>query len=131
MIEAIKSRVGPEYTISHLGHIATVLALLKAKPLLGNIKDAQLVTPLPANGRRFLRDEFADKQFGSCQASAVVEFDDLKSWIVDEHDKEALVSMMERGCRHVKESYDYWVNKDFLLAKGVSKDNFLSQFLSE
>lgn len=131
MIRAVKTRLGSQYTISHLGHAAMVLALLKVKPLpAGSPDGTTLITPLPVDGRRFLRDEYVDKQYGSCQAGAIVEFENLKSWAVDESDTEAVKSMLERGCKHVKESYDYWLSKDFQLALGVSKDNFLSSFLS-
>lgn len=131
MIRAIKTRVGPQYTMSNFGHIATVLALLKINPIPSNNSNAQLVTALTVDGRRFLRDEYADKYPGSCQTMAVVEFEDLKSWMVDEADKEALVAMLERGCKHVKESYDYWLSKDYLLAMGISDYNFMSNLLSK
>jgi hypothetical protein len=131
MIRAVKKQLGPQYTISHLGHAATVLALLKANPLPPDAPGSTaLIMPLPVNGRRFLRDEFADKQYGACQAGAVVEFPNLESWAVDERDSELVKAMLERGCKHVKESYDYWLSKEFQLALGVSKDNFLSAFLS-
>jgi hypothetical protein len=131
MIRAVKSRVGPQYTISHLGHAAMVLAHLKAKPLPASApENTQLITPLPVNGRRFLRDEFVDRQYGSCQAGAVVEFPNLKSWVVDERDTDAVKAVLERGCRHVKEGYDYWLSKEFQVAVNVSKDNFLASSLS-
>lgn len=131
VIQAVKKRLGPEYTISHLGHAATVLALLKAKPLPPSAPDnTALIMPLPVNGRRFLKAEYADKQYGACQAGAVVEFPNLTSWTVDDSDSEAVKAALDRGCRHVKASYDYWLSKEFQLALGVSKDNFLSAFLS-
>ena len=131
MIHAVKTRVGPQYTISHLGHAAVVLALLKANPLPASAPEStQLITPLPVNGRRFLKDEYVNKQYGSCQAGAVVEFPNLQTWMVDERDTDAVKAMLERGCRHVKEGYDYWLEKDFQVAVNVSKDNFLASSLS-
>ena len=132
MIRAVRSRVGPQYTISHLGHAAMVLALLKARPLPATAPDStQLITPLPVNGRRFLRDEFVHKQYGCCQAGAVVEFPNLQTWVVDERDTDAVKAMLERGCRHVKEGYDYWLDKDFQVAVNISKDHFLASILSK
>ena len=131
VIQAVKKRLGPQYTISHLGHAATVLTLLKTNPLPTSAPDSTvLIMPLPVNGRRFLKAEYADKQYGACQAGAVVEFEDLKSWTVDDSDSDAVKAALERGCKHVKESYDYWLRKEFQLALGVSKDNFLSALLS-
>src|SRR5437899_1987371 len=55
MIRGVKRRLGQQYTITHLGHAATVLALLNAKPLPPNTPCSQaLITPLPVDGRRFL-----------------------------------------------------------------------------
>lgn len=107
------------------------MALLKAKPLPADEPETTaLITPLPVNGRRFLRDEYATKRYGACQAGAVVEFENLKSWAADENDSEAVKLALEKGSKHVKESYDYWLSRDFQLPLGVSKDNFLSAFLA-
>lgn len=117
-----------------------MLALLKARPLPAGDATTKLVTALPVNGRyylrddlargNFLQDEQADVQYGSCQAGAVVEFPNLAQWTVDESDKEAVRTALGGLARHIKQSYDYWVSKPFLLPLGVSKDNFLSSFLS-
>lgn len=86
--------------------------------------------PLPVNGRRFLKDEYAEDQYGACQAGAVVQFHDAKSIVVDDNDKDAVVAMLERGCKIAKEQYDHWLSKPFQMAVNVSKDNFLASFLS-
>ena len=132
MIKAVKRCLGPKYTISHLGHAATVLALLKNNPLPADAPDSTaLITPLPVNGRRYLRDEFATHRFGACQAGAVVEFANLKSWApVDNNAQDSIVVSLERLCKQIKESYDYWLKNEFQLPLGVSKDNFLSAFLA-
>ena len=125
--DAVKTRLGPKYTVSHLSHAAMVLALLKAQPLPADTPDSKtIISPLTVNGRRFLRDEYVDKQYGVCQTTAVVEFENLKSWMVDELDIEALKTTLERGCKLVKKSYDYWLGKGFLLLLDVTKDSFLS-----
>lgn len=117
-----------------------MLALLKTRPLPAGEETTKLVTALPVNGRyylrddlargNFLQDEHADVQYGSCQAGAVVEFPNLAQWTVDGSDKQAVRSALGGLARHIKQSYDYWVSKPFLLPLGVSKDNFLSSFLS-
>jgi hypothetical protein len=131
MIHAVKTRLGPQFTISHLGHAASVLALLKINPLPTEACDGiGLITPLPVNGRRFLKHALKDGQYGACQAGAVVEFPDLASWTVDHNDHGAVISALKRGCHHIKSSYDYWLGKDHQIAVNVSKDNFLADFLS-
>ncbi|KAF1347599.1 15-O-acetyltransferase [Delphinella strobiligena] len=131
IVQAVKSRLGPSYTISHLGQAATALALLKATPITDDVSGVpSIIMPLPVNGRRFLKDEYVQGQYGACQAGAVVQFHDARSFVVDDNDINAVISMLERGCRISKEQYDYWLSKPFQMAVNVSKDNFLASFLS-
>jgi len=113
MIKSVKKRVGPEYTISHLGHAAMVLALLQIQPVSSNMGDtAHLCSPLPVNGRRYLKDASITR-YGSCQAGAVVQFPNLGSWSADKNDSDAVKQTVERGCKHVKEGYDLWLKNDY------------------
>lgn len=129
MRRTIKTRLGQQYTVSHLGHAATTLALLKTNPIPSDTSDTPvLVMPVPVNGRRFLSGKRANTQYGACQASAMVIFEDLRSWKVDDNDRPAVVAALERASRHVQASYEYWLNKDFLLALSVSKDNSIANF---
>ncbi|ERF71078.1 hypothetical protein EPUS_07750 [Endocarpon pusillum Z07020] len=131
MIRAVKSRLGPKYTISHLGHAATVLALLKANPPSNDIPDSQsLIMPIPVNGRRWLRDDHARDYYGMCQTGAVIKIKNIKFFMVDGNDRDAVVEALERGCKLVKEAYDHWMSKPFLLALGISKDNFIASYLT-
>ena len=130
MIHAVKSRLGPKYTISHLGQAASVLALLKANPPSNDIPDNQsLVMPTAVNGRRWLRDEHARDYYGMCQTGAVMKIKNIKSFMVDDNDKDAVVEALERGCKLAKEAYDHWLNKPYQLALGISKDNFYASHL--
>lgn len=131
ILQAVNLRLGPGYTISHLGQAATALALLKAKPIPDELgKSPDIVMPLPVNGRRYLKDEFVESQYGTCQAGAVVQLQDAKSFVVNDTDQEAVVAMLERACRISKEQYDYWLSKPFQMAVNVSKDHFLANLLS-
>ncbi|KAF7164593.1 hypothetical protein CNMCM5623_009050 [Aspergillus felis] len=130
MIQAVKERLGPNYTISHLGHAATVLALLEKNPVPDDAPDSTaLITALPVNGRRYLHDELAVHRFGACQAGAVVEFQHLKTW-APKGNAQGTKTALENLCKHVKKSYDYWLKNEYQLALGISKDNFLSAFLA-
>jgi hypothetical protein len=135
IISAIKSRLGSGFTISHLGHAATVLALLEANPLsqVTNSSGTELVMPLPVDGRRFLRPELRDSQYGACQAGAVVDFGDITQLALQlnsvSKSPESVIEILKTLCRTVRNDYDKWTSKPFQLALGVSKDNFLSQML--
>jgi hypothetical protein len=100
IVQAVKPRLGPGYTISHLGQAATALALLKVNPIPNDVSGVpSIIMPLPVNGRRFLKDEYMQGQYGACQAGAVVQFHDAKSFAVDDDDKSSVISMLDRACR--------------------------------
>jgi hypothetical protein len=127
VIHGVRIRLGPGYTITHVAHAAILLALLKTNPISQeDYKNNSVVMPLPVNGRRYLREEFADNQYGSCQAGAVVVFDRLEQFAIDFEDKDAVLNGLIKGTRS---SYDYWLNKPFLLPLGLAKDNFISPML--
>lgn len=114
IIQAVKSRLGPAYTINHLGQAATALALLKANPIPDNTSTASsIIMPIPLNGLRFLKDEYVETQYGACQAGAVVQLPDAKAFVVDDNDKAAVVSMLEKLCRMTKEQYDLLAQQAF------------------
>ncbi|GKT93659.1 hypothetical protein Ct61P_11509 [Colletotrichum tofieldiae] len=127
---AVKTRLGPRYTITHLGHAAIVLALLRANPLpLDAPESTMLSSPLPANGRRFLKEADADRRYGSCQAGLFVEFSPLRTFIVDETDSDAVKDTLKRLVQQVKDGYEYWLKNDFQLPIDQAKGNFLSAVL--
>ncbi|KAJ7498049.1 15-O-acetyltransferase Tri3-domain-containing protein [Mycena galericulata] len=128
IIRAVKARLGAGHTISHLGHAATALTLIKIRP---PPPGATLVSPIPADGRRFLRDGLAARQYGCCQAGAVVDFGPLADWVVEDwSNADAVRAMLAKGCRCVKEGYDYWLQKEFQLPVDASKSSFLADLLS-
>ncbi|KXH68107.1 hypothetical protein CSAL01_12931 [Colletotrichum salicis] len=126
---AIKTRLGPSFTVTHLGHAAMVLALLRARPLPADAPDSvTLVSPLPVNGRRYLRGDAAGR-YGSCQAGASVEFAPLREWVVDESNADAVRATLGALASHVKEGYEYWLRNEFQLAVDQAKGNFLASVL--
>ncbi|KAI4723536.1 15-O-acetyltransferase Tri3 [Aureobasidium sp. EXF-10727] len=130
VIQGVKRRLGPGYTITHLGQAATLLALLKTSPLSPReLSSKSVIMPLPVNGRRYLQEKFTDNQYGSCQACAVVVFDKLEQFAIEFDDKAAVTEALINAMKITKTSYDYWLNKPFLLPLGLAKDNFVSAML--
>lgn len=130
IIKAVKSRLGPGYTITHLGQAATLLTLLKLSALSQEaLREISVIMPLPVNGRRYLREGLAENQHGSCQACAVVTFDNLEQYAIDFEDGEAVVDALIKATKVTKAAYDYWLNKPYLLPLGLAKDNFFSALL--
>lgn len=130
IIQAVKTRVGAEYTITHLGQAATLLTLLKLSPIPNEVlSNRSVIMPLPVNGRRYLREGFADTQYGSCQACAVVVFENLEQYALDFGNKDAVISGLIGAMKTTKTAYDHWLNKPYLLPLGLAKDNFLSALM--
>ncbi|KAG9652317.1 putative trichothecene 15-O-acetyltransferase, partial [Aureobasidium melanogenum] len=130
IIRAVKSRLGPGYTITHLGQAATLLTLLKLSPISKEaLSNQSVIMPLPVNGRRYLREGLADTQCGSCQACAVVVFDTLRQYAVDFGDGDVVVEALINAMKVTKAAYDYWLDKPYLLPLGLAKDNFLSALM--
>ncbi|KAI3531129.1 hypothetical protein CSPX01_14346 [Colletotrichum filicis] len=126
---AIKTQLGPNYTVTHLGHAAMVLALLRARPLPADVSDTVvLASPLPVNGRRYLCSNAAQR-YGSCQAGASVEFAPLREWTVDESNADAVRTTLGALATHVKDGYEYWLRNKFQLAVDQAKGNFLASVL--
>ncbi|KAK1526732.1 hypothetical protein CPAR01_13260 [Colletotrichum paranaense] len=129
--KAIKTQLGPQFTFTHLGHAAMVLALLRVSPLPGDISDALfLSSPLPVNGRRYLSGSNASIRYGSCQAGASVEFAPLRSYAVDERNPEAVRMTLASLAHHVRNSYQHWLKNEFQLVIDQVKSNFLAGFLA-
>lgn len=130
MIKAVKSRLGPGYTITHLSQAATLLTLLRLSPLSQEtLQNRSVIMPLPVNGRRYLQEELADHQYGSCQACAVVTFDHLEQYAIDFDDRDAMVEALVQAMKVTKTAFDYWLDKPYLLPLGLAKDNFFSALL--
>ncbi|KAK1478843.1 hypothetical protein CTAM01_14941, partial [Colletotrichum tamarilloi] len=129
--KAIKSQLGPQFTFTHLGHAAMVLALLRVSPLPGDASDALfLSSPLPVNGRRYSSGSNASIRYGSCQAGASVEFAPLRSYAVDERNPEAVRMTLASLAHHVRNSYQHWLKNEFQLVIDQVKSNFLAGFLA-
>ncbi|KZL75675.1 trichothecene 15-o-acetyltransferase, partial [Colletotrichum incanum] len=115
--QVVKQHLGPDYTPTHLGHAAMILALLHLNPKPSDFpSSAAVVSPLLVNGRRYLKGKDNDRRYGSCLATAFVDFAPLCQQVVDEGDKEAVKVSLKKLCRHIKEAYSKFLADDFQLA---------------
>ncbi|RYP15909.1 hypothetical protein DL765_005443 [Monosporascus sp. GIB2] len=130
--DAVRARLGSKHNVGHLGHAATVLALLKHNPIPAAAREtAFLFSPLPVDGRLYLSEERKTRRYGNAQAAAVVEFQKLASWGINEEDPEGVKVALDNLAKKVKEDYDYWLGQsDYLLPISVANHNYVSNLLA-
>ncbi|KAF7596256.1 trichothecene 15-O-acetyltransferase [Aspergillus hancockii] len=119
MINAVKTHLSPKHTITHLGQAATILALLKANPPPEALGNLDFIQPLTLNGRRWVRPEHV-RSYGVCQTGGITTFKDLRSYMVDENDKDAVFEALKRGTDLAKQYYDKFLNEPYQLPIGLS-----------
>ncbi|KAH6993516.1 15-O-acetyltransferase [Fusarium venenatum] len=130
IIKAIKTRLGPGFTISHLTQAAIILALLDHLKPTDLSDDEVFISPTSVDGRRWLREEITKNYYAMCQTAAVVRVENLKSIAVSHNDeKELQVRALESACRDIKKSYSQWLESPFLQALGLRVHNFEARYL--
>jgi hypothetical protein len=132
IIRAVKARLGPQYTISHLAQAATVIAMLdnytSASELLDN---ESFIAPTAVNARRYLRDNLKGSYMAGCVTGAVIKVNNLKSLLVSLDDrKETIVAALEKATRDVKNSFDLWIHDQSQLALGLRVHSFEGSMLA-
>lgn len=130
--DTVKTRLGSKYNIGHIGHAATVLALLKHNPIPASARDtAFLNTPLPVDGRGYLSEERKTQRYGNAQAAAIVEFGKLAPWAINEEDPDGVKVALDNLAKKTKEDLDYWLGQsDYLLPISVANHNLFSSLIA-
>ncbi|KAK6715370.1 trichothecene 15-O-acetyltransferase [Fusarium graminearum] len=132
IIKAVKTRLGPGYTISQLTQAAIILALLDHLKPTDLSDDEFFISPTSVDGRKWMREDIASNYYAMCQTAAVVRVENLKSIAVSHNDeKEIQVKALEKACRDIKKSYDQWLGNPFLEALGLRVHNFEANYLHE
>ncbi|KAB8235866.1 15-O-acetyltransferase Tri3 [Aspergillus alliaceus] len=131
MIKAIKSRLGPKYTITHLGQAAVTQAMLEINPPSPDLPEsAAFVTPNSINGRRWMDNAYAPTYYAACLANGVVKFNNVKSLIIDPSDKPAMIQALTKGAEDAKKSIDFWLSKPHHLPVGINVHNLSAEFVA-
>ena len=110
MYDAMKTRLGSDYTMTHLCQAAVVAAMANLWP--EQVKeDTDFIQSTALNGRRFIRDEWKDNHIGFCVSSSLVKIQKIQKLIIglEPENKDKLSAAMIEAIRDVKKSIDYWV----------------------
>ena len=103
LLQAIKTVIGPDSNITHLGHAAMVLTLLRSNPLLTNSsanEESALYSPCWLNGRRYLDDgRYTKSYIPICQTVSPIIFPNLeKLTLGEEATREEVREVLVRAC---------------------------------
>ena len=112
---AVKT-LGPSYTITHVGHAAMIVAMLKHQNPQGNEAQAILrpiVSSCFINGRRYLKGDGPKGRtyLPNCQATGIVEFPDVREYTYvtsggdEECNKEKAKKALIKACKAANRSY--------------------------
>ncbi|KAI4128141.1 MAG: hypothetical protein LQ338_002878 [Usnochroma carphineum] len=125
LVQAVKQRLGPGYTITHLGMSALLLALLKMHPPgpeVGNDRIWQCSTPV--NARRFLREPYQSYQklyFPLCQANGFIIFEDIKSYAQGgERQVDKTKELLAKAAEQAKDGFAEILNRPHSVAIGTT-----------
>jgi hypothetical protein len=113
LVEGVKEMVGPDSNITHLGHAAMVLALLRSSQLTSSSSTSPqpLYSPCWLNGRRYLRPSDANPfptqdYIPLCISFAPIIFGDLKELSLSRSvDRAAIKSKLVKACKIATEQY--------------------------
>jgi hypothetical protein len=128
LLEAVKQVVGPESNITHLGHAAMVLALLRSSPLTNSplMSPQPLYSPCWLNGRRYLRSSDAHPNptkdyVPLCISFAPIIFPDLKEILLSRRaDRAAVKSKLVKACKIATKQYGIIKSRKSMLPECVA-----------
>ncbi|KAL8931766.1 MAG: hypothetical protein Q9216_007079 [Gyalolechia sp. 2 TL-2023] len=125
IVRAVKQRLGPGYTITHLGQSALLLALLKIHPPGPEVGSDQIYEcSSPVNARRFIQEpyqSYREPYFPLCQANGFVIFEDIKSFAQEgERQDDKTKELLTRASKASKDGYAAILNRPHSLAVGTS-----------
>ncbi|KAE8396434.1 trichothecene 15-O-acetyltransferase [Aspergillus alliaceus] len=132
LIYAIKTRLGSKYTISHLAQAAVIVALLEANPPSDLDDESIFVTPMPVNGRRWLRDDIGKKYYSICETGAIIRCENIKSLLINRDDKrETIIAALTQACEDVKKSFDRALSNPYQQPIGMAVHMLEASFLTQ
>lgn len=128
---AVKEKLGKSCSVTHLGHAAMVMTMLKFKPVQERpTPGARLVSPLFINGRRYLDRGVPRSQsyISLCRAFSAIEFRDVENYIIpDSASKEEIQGKLKLACAEAFRSYRAVRDQKSLLTESLSMAEYMTR----
>lgn len=124
ILGTVKKELGKTGSVTHLGHAAMVMTMLKFKPVQERPTNAtRILSPLFINGRRYLDQNFPGSQnyISLCRAFSTIEFRDVDGYILsDNASKEEVQAKLRLACAEAFRSYQAVQDQKSLLTESIS-----------
>lgn len=124
VLRSVKKKLGPTYSVTYLGHAATVMTMLRFKPPHDKPSDQDhVVSPLFVNGRRYLDSQQpkSSDHIPMCRAIGAVEFRDVERYILSKDpNKEEVQQKLKIACEEARRSYQRIREQDSLLTESFA-----------
>ena len=131
ILRAVKEKLGEKCSVTHLGHAAMVMTMLKSKAVQERPKsNANLVSPLFINGRKYLDQDVPGSQnyISLCRALSAVEFRDVEGYILSENaSKEEVQAKLKLACAEAFRSYQAIRDQKSLLTESFSLVEYMAK----
>ena len=129
ILRSVKTEIGPEASVTQLGHAAVVLTLLGSRASEEGASDGgRFVSPLFMSGRRYLNPERPKSTYyvPMCRAIGAIEFRDVERYILLENDgKDKIRMKLKKACEEARRSYQAIREQESLLTESFATAEFL------
>ena len=147
LLQTVKQKLGPSYTITHLAHAAFILAILRSNPPTDPTPDktfndndtivpthTPFISPLLTNARRYLDPENPQTKDYTpiCQATGLIVFPDYQDLLIrDEISKEEKMTILLKACKASHASYQRIRERKSMLTESLVREELMAESFPE
>ena len=129
ILRSVKTEIGPEASVTQLGHAAMAMTLLKSRASEERTSDGgRFVSPLFMSGRRFLNPERPKSTYHvpMCRAIGAIKFREVEKYVPLENDgKDDIRMKLKRACEEAGRSYKAIREQESLLTDSFAAAEFI------
>ena len=129
ILRIVKTEIGPEASVTQLGHAAIAMTLIKSRASEERTTDGdRFVSPLAMSGRRFLNPERPKSTYHvpMCRAFGAIEFREVEDYVLLENDgREEIRMKLKKACEEARRSYKAIREQESLLTDSFAAAEFM------
>ena len=129
ILRSVKTRIGPQASVTQLGHAAMAMTLLKSKAVEERASDGgRFASPLFMSGRRYLDPERPKSRYyvPMCRAIGAIKFREAGNYVLLENDgRDKIQIKLKMACEEAKRSYQAVREQESLLTDSFATAEFL------